>query len=88
MRTILIFLLGLCFIRPSYAQLIKEYKKTDSSKILHIINDASLKYKGVIPEDCWKEPYMTEQKLISEFNNGVCMYGYHHKNKLIGGVST
>ena len=64
--------------------MIKEYKKTDSSEILHIINDASLKYKGVIPEDCWKEPYMTEQKLISEFNNGVCMYGYHHKNKLIG----
>ena len=64
--------------------MISEYKKTDTSKILHIINEASLKYKGVIPDDCWNEPYMSEQKLISEFNNGIRMYGYHNNNKLIG----
>jgi len=64
--------------------MISEYKKTDTSKILHIINDASLKYKGVIPEDCWKEPYMSEQELIDEFNDGVRMYGYHNNNTLIG----
>ena len=64
--------------------MISEYKKTDTSKILHIINDASLKYKGVIPDDCWNEPYMSEQELISEFNNGVRMYGYHQKDILIG----
>ena len=44
---------------------ISKYNKADISKILHIINDASLKYKGVIPEDCWNEPYMSEQELIS-----------------------
>ena len=27
---------------------------------------------------------MSEQKLVNEFNAGVCMYGYHHNNKLIG----
>ena len=64
--------------------MIKEYKKADTSKILHIINEASLKYKGVIPDDCWNEPYMSEQELISEFNDGVRMYGYHHNNILIG----
>ena len=64
--------------------MISEYKKTDTSKILHIINEASLKYKGVIPDDCWSEPYMSEQELISEFNDGVRMYGYHHNNTLIG----
>ena len=64
--------------------MIREYKKTDTSKILYIINDASLKYKGVIPDDCWREPYMSEQELIDEFNDGVCMYGYHHNNRLIG----
>ena len=64
--------------------MISEYKKTDTSKILHIINDASLKYKGVIPDDCWSEPYMSEQELISEFNDGVRIYGYHHNNILIG----
>ncbi len=64
--------------------MISEYKKTDASKILHIINDASLKYKGVIPDDCWHEPYMSQQELIDEFTNGVRMYGYHINNKLLG----
>jgi len=63
---------------------ISKYKKSDTSKILYIINDASLKYKGIIPKDCWHEPYMSEQELIDEFNDGVCMYGYHQNNKLIG----
>ena len=64
--------------------MISEYTKSDISKILHVINDASLKYKGIIPDDCWHEPYMSEQKLIDEFSDGVRMYGYHHNNKLIG----
>ena len=64
--------------------MIGEYKKADTSKILYIINNASLRYKGIIPDDCWHEPYMSEQELIDEFSNGVRMYGYHHNNKLIG----
>ena len=64
--------------------MIREYKQSDTSKILNIINDASLKYKGVIPNDCWKEPYMSELELLDEFSDGVCMYGYHQNNKLIG----
>ena len=64
--------------------MISEYKKTDTSKILNIINDASIKYKGVIPDDCWKEPYMSEQELIDEFSDGVRIYGYNYNNKLIG----
>ena len=64
--------------------MISKYKKTDSFKILQIINEASLKYKGVIPDNCWNEPYMSEQELINEFNDGVCMYGYQHNNTLVG----
>ena len=64
--------------------MISEYKKSDSSKILYVINDAAIKYKGVIPDNCWHEPYMSEQELIDEFSDGVRMYGYHHNNKLIG----
>ena len=64
--------------------MIDEYKKADTSKILYIINNASLRYKGIIPDDCWHEPYMSEQELINEFSYGVRMYGYHHNNKLIG----
>ena len=64
--------------------MISKYTKNDTSKILHIINDASLRYKGVIPDDCWHEPYMSKQELIDELNDGVRMYGYHDNNKLIG----
>ena len=64
--------------------MISEYKKTDISKILYIINNASLRYKGAIPDDCWHEPYMSKQELIDEFNNKVHMFGYYKDNKLIG----
>ena len=64
--------------------MISEYKKNDTPEILHVINDASLRYKGIIPDDCWHEPYMSEQKLIDEFINGVHMFGFQHNNKLIG----
>ena len=64
--------------------MISEYTKSDISKILHVINDASLRYKGVIPDNCWHEPYMSEQELINEFNNKVHMFGYHKNDKLVG----
>ena len=64
--------------------MISEYKKSESSKILYVINDAAIKYKGVIPDNCWQEPYMSEQELINEFNDELRMYGYHRNNKLIG----
>jgi hypothetical protein len=64
--------------------MISEYKKIDTSKILDIINDASLRYKSVIPDDCWHQPYMSEQELIGDFSDGVRMYGYHLNNTLIG----
>ena len=64
--------------------MISECTKSDASKILLIINDASLRYKGIIPDDCWHEPYMSEQVLINEFSDGVRMFGYHHNNKLVG----
>ena len=64
--------------------MISEYKKKDSSKVLYVINDAAIKYKGVIPDNCWHEPYMSEQQLINEFNDGVRMFGYNRNNKLVG----
>ena len=66
--------------------MISEYTKSDASKILHIINDASLKYKGIIPDNCWHEPYMSQQELINEFIDGVHMFGYHYDDKKLIGV--
>jgi len=64
--------------------MIREYVKSDSSKILYVINDAAVRYKGIIPDNCWHEPYMSEQELVDEFTDGVRMFGYNHNNKLIG----
>lgn len=64
--------------------MINKYTEKDVNNILNVINDAALKYKGVIPEDSWQEPYMTDQELIDEFANNVRIFGYTVEDKLVG----
>jgi GNAT superfamily N-acetyltransferase len=64
--------------------MITEYTKKDVSNILSVINNAALKYKGVIPDDCWHEPYMSEQELLNEFDSGVRVFGYKKNSILVG----
>ena len=64
--------------------MISEYTIENISNILHVINDAALKYKGVIPDKCWHDPYMLEQELFDEFKNGVHMFGFKNNEKLLG----
>ena len=64
--------------------MITEYTRRNLSNILNVITDAALKYKGVIPDDCWHEPYMLEQELTNEFDSGVRMFGYATNNTLVG----
>ena len=64
--------------------MITEYTKKDVSNVISVINNAALKYKGVIPDDCWHEPYMSEQELLNEFDSGVRMFGYEKNNILVG----
>lgn len=52
--------------------------------MLDIINDAAQAYRGVIADDCWKEPYMPENELDSEVKNGVEFYGYENDKRLLG----
>ena len=47
--------------------MISEFIKNDRFKILHVINNAAIKYKGIIPDNCWQEPYMSEQELVKEY---------------------
>jgi len=64
--------------------MITEYTKKDVYNILAVINNAALKYKGIIPDDCWHEPYMSEQEILNEFDSGVRMFGYKKDNILVG----
>ncbi len=56
----------------------------DFNSILKIINDAAMVYKGVIPNDRWKEPYMSAKELKEQINLGVKFYGWEEKGKIIG----
>jgi len=59
-------------------------KKTDFEEILNIINDAASAYKDVIPKDRWHEPYMSEQELQRQIDDGVQFWCYHENNKIVG----
>jgi GNAT superfamily N-acetyltransferase len=38
----------------------------DVAQILEVINDGANAYRGVIPLDCWHDPYMAESELQQE----------------------
>jgi GNAT superfamily N-acetyltransferase len=49
-----------------------------------IINDAARAYQGVIPADCWHEPYMPRAELLTEIAAGVQFWGWDDAGALIG----
>lgn len=49
-----------------------------------IINEAAQAYKGVIPADCWHEPYMLRVELLAEIAAGVHFWGWNDSGTLIG----
>jgi len=63
---------------------IRPCKAEEFDEIHAVINDAAIKYKGVIPPDCWKEPYMSREELRHEIDDGVVFWGYYGENKLVG----
>ncbi len=52
--------------------------------MFEIINDAAEAYRGVIPSDCWKEPYMPRQELRHEIDEGVRFWGIEEDGLLVG----
>ena len=64
--------------------MIRQCDSKDFQTISAIINDAARAYKGVIPADCWKEPYMPEDELRHEIADGVIFWGYDEGGELVG----
>lgn len=64
--------------------MIRPVKETDIQTALAIINEAAQAYKGVIPDDCWKEPYMPEEELREEMAAGIRFWGYEKDGRLLG----
>ena len=64
--------------------MIRKLVFTDFNDILRVVNEAAEVYKGVIPADRWKEPYMPAEELREEISAGVKFYGYEKDGKVIG----
>ena len=64
--------------------MIRRCERRDFEPILTIINDGAQAYKGVIPEDRWREPYMSRLELEHEINEGVVFWGYEDNDTLEG----
>ena len=65
--------------------MIRRSETREFDEIRSIINDAAQAYKGVIPADCWTEPYMTQAALSEEIARGVLFWG-HEEDAVLNAV--
>lgn len=56
----------------------------DFDVIYAIINDAAIAYKGIIPADRWHDPYMPEEELKAQIEDGVQFSCYVDEGQIIG----
>jgi GNAT superfamily N-acetyltransferase len=65
-------------------EMICRLSPSNLDSILNVVNDAAQAYKSVIPEDRWKEHYMSPKELRKEIESGVEFYGWLEENILVG----
>ncbi|MFL6280717.1 MAG: GNAT family N-acetyltransferase [Vicinamibacterales bacterium] len=63
---------------------IRACDEQDIPEIDAIINEAASVYRGVIPADCWHEPYMTRSDLVAEIEAGIEFWGVDDAGALVG----
>ena len=66
--------------------MIRPSDDNDFATIYSIINDAAQAYQGVIPPDRWHEPYMSQDELRHEIQEGVVFWGYYEEEGQLLGV--
>src|ERR1700682_2311154 len=64
--------------------MIRRCDDPDFEAIWTIINDGAQAYKGIIPEDCWTDPYMPREQLRHEIEENVGFWGYEETGTLVG----
>lgn len=64
--------------------MIRRCTETDVPTIDAIVNEAASAYRGVIPSDCWHEPYMSRAELLAEIAGGVEFWGWDEAGTLVG----
>lgn len=63
---------------------IRSCRDDERSAILAIVNAAAEAYRGVIPADCWHEPYMQIDALLGDIAAGVVFWGCETEGTLVG----
>jgi GNAT superfamily N-acetyltransferase len=63
---------------------IRRCRDDERGAILAIVNAAAEAYRGVIPDDCWQEPYMPARELDDEIAAGVAFWGAERDGALAG----
>jgi Fe-S-cluster containining protein len=64
--------------------MIRHCDHKDFETIFAVINEAAEAYRTVIPDDLWKEPYMSREELRRETRDGVVFWGYEEDGELQG----
>ena len=64
--------------------MIRPLRNDEIDVALAIINQAAQASKGVIPADCWQEPYMPEEELRAEIAAGIDFWAYEAAGSLLG----
>ena len=64
--------------------MIRPCTDADFETVYAIVNDAAQAYRGVIPADRWKDPYMPLEELRHEMDDGVIFWGWEEDGRLIG----
>ncbi len=64
--------------------MVRSCTEADFAAILAIVNDAAQAYRGHIPADRWREPYMPEEELRHELDAGVVFWGWEQAGRLVG----
>jgi GNAT superfamily N-acetyltransferase len=64
--------------------MIRPCTEADLAAIEAIINAAAEAYRGVIPADCWHQPYMPRSHLVDEIAAGVEFTGWENAGGIVG----
>ena len=63
--------------------MIRQCQQGDTRRIHAIINEAARAYQGVIPADCYHQPYMAREELEREMKR-MTFFGWEANGELVG----
>jgi N-acetylglutamate synthase-like GNAT family acetyltransferase len=64
--------------------MIRQCGAGDFDTLFSLINEAAHVYKGTIPGDRWREPYMPKEELRHEIDDDVMFWGFEEQGELLG----